>query len=213
MFSHKESCPQCGSKDNVAVHTDGYKKCFTPQCGYYEYGNSDNKSMRKNISKTISDMEVVDIRARGLTARSCEKYGYSRGTYGNDPAHIMEYRDITDSSVTRYKIRTPDLKGQWTGKKITPQLYGQHVFQEGGKWLIITEGEIDAISAYQMFDSKYAAVSIPNGLQAALHDVKNNFKFVNSFEKVVICFDNEPDAQRKAQEVATIFPLDRKSVV
>lgn len=29
-----ESCPNCGSRDNVGVYSDGHKWCFTP-CGYY----------------------------------------------------------------------------------------------------------------------------------------------------------------------------------
>ena len=47
-FSHHEPCPKCGSKDNVAVYTDGGKHCFG--CGYHISGkwslNVDNMQQR-----------------------------------------------------------------------------------------------------------------------------------------------------------------------
>lgn len=207
-FLHKAACPKCGSKDNLAVYDNGYVSCFGANCDYFSYGdNPPPKTSTIRVTKPMtltSEIKINDLRSRGLNKNTCNHYQYGMTLFNGEAAHVMEYFDII-TGVKRHKLRTHDLKGQWVGPKITPQLFGQDKTQEGGKWLIITEGEIDAMSAHQMFGGKYAAVSIPNGLQAAVNDIKNNFKFVNSFEKVVISFDNEPDAQAKAKEVAQLL--------
>lgn len=212
-FLHKTSCPKCGSKDNLAVYDNGYKSCFGASCDYYTYGDNDQvdatsdepqQYKRIPMSGSTLQIKIQTLKSRGLSENTCSFYQYGLTSFHGEAAHIMEYFDLL-TGTKRLKLRTADLKGQWSGPKITPQLFGQDKIKEGGKWLIITEGEIDAMSAYQMFGGKYAAVSIPNGVQSAVHDIKNNFKFVNSFEKVVISFDNEPAAQEKAREAAKLL--------
>lgn len=210
------ACPKCGSNNNLAIYDDGYSKCFGADCGYYAYGDQEvhvtqQEFQPKVNSMKLQDITIKEIKARGLSKHTCEYYNYGTSVYGGVPCHVMEYNDIL-MGASRKKLRTAELKGQWVGNKITPQLFGQNKFQDNGKWLIITEGEIDAMSAYQMFEGKYAAVSVPNGLQAAVNDIKNNFKFVNSFEKVIVCFDNEPDAQQKAVEVAQVLGFGKAFV-
>ena len=51
--------------------------------------------------------------------------------------------------VVAQKIRTKDKKFYWLGDKSKAGLYGQHLWGEGGKRLVITEGELDALSVSQ----------------------------------------------------------------
>jgi len=59
LFLHHEPCPQCGSRDNLGVWSDGHKWCFG--CNYYEPGGvesirsrmeqqSDRTSIRTGVS-------------------------------------------------------------------------------------------------------------------------------------------------------------------
>ena len=54
----------------------------------------------------------------------------------------------------------------------------------------MTEGEIDALSAYQMLGAKYPVVSVRNGAQSALKDCKANFEYLDSFNEIIFNFDN-----------------------
>ena len=38
----REACPECGSKDNVAVYADGGKYCYGATCTYRVNSNSGN---------------------------------------------------------------------------------------------------------------------------------------------------------------------------
>ena len=46
-FKHHESCPKCGSKDNLGVWTDGHKFCFG--CKYYVPPPDSINNMRTKI--------------------------------------------------------------------------------------------------------------------------------------------------------------------
>ena len=71
--------------------------------------------------------------------------------------------------------------------------------------MTICEGELDALSAYQMMGSKWPAVSIRNGAASALKDCKANYEYINSFETVVLCFDADEPGIKAANEVAELF--------
>ena len=61
----------------------------------------------------------------------------------------------------------------WVEGNITEAtLFGQNLFTGGGKYITITEGEVDAMSAYELLGSKWACVSIKTG-QVALRDCKS----------------------------------------
>ena len=84
------------------------------------------------------------------------------------------------------------------------KLFGQQLLQGGGPILTITEGECDAMAIYQMQGSKYAAVSVNNGVQS-LNEIKANLEFIESFKEVFICYDNEPKAREAARKVADLI--------
>jgi hypothetical protein len=70
-------------------------------------------------------------------------------------------------------------------------LFGQNVFNQGGKYITVCEGELDAMSAYELLGSKWPVVSIKNGAASALKNCKQSFDYLNKFDTVVVCFDND----------------------
>lgn len=58
-FSHHESCPRCGSKDNLGVWSDGHKWCF----GCHYYVGPDGQAILKEWTprkiKAVEDHHVV----------------------------------------------------------------------------------------------------------------------------------------------------------
>jgi twinkle protein len=91
-------------------------------------------------------------------------------------------------------------------------LFGQQLFPAGGKAITITEGEEDCLSAYQMVKAHYgsafdpAVVSIRSGASAAERDCKDCWEYINSFAKIVICFDGDAPGREAAEKVAKLFP-------
>jgi twinkle protein len=76
-------------------------------------------------------------------------------------------------------------------------MFAATLFKPGGKYLMICEGELDAMSAWQMMGGKYPCVSVKDGAQSLTNDVKKNFEYINSFEQIRICMDPD-DAGNEA---------------
>ena len=51
----------------------------------------------------------------------------------------------------------------------------------------------------------FPVVSIANGAQSAAKECKKHYEFLDNFEKIVICFDNDDVGRKAAKEVAEIF--------
>jgi len=84
-------------------------------------------------------------------------------------------------------------------------LFGQNKFTPGGRAITITEGEFDALACYQLTGSRYPVVSIRNGATSALKDCRASFEYLDSFDKIVICFDNDEPGRVAANQVAELF--------
>jgi twinkle protein len=92
-------------------------------------------------------------------------------------------------------------------------LFGQHLFTKASaKYLTITEGEYDAMSAYEMMGSKWPVVSVLNGTGSAVQDIRRNWEYVNSFENVVLSFDSDEIGVKTAKLVANMFPAGKVKI-
>lgn len=86
------------------------------------------------------------------------------------------------------------------------ELFGADKFNAGSaKSVTITEGELDAMSAYQMLGSKYPVVSLPSATPSNKIFEKTK-DWLGSFEKIYLSFDNDGKAEGVAQKLANIFP-------
>src|SRR5574343_361461 len=136
-----------------------------------------------------------------------------RAVYG--PPRAIPERDITAETARFYNIgvdgdkitfpypagykrRSLEEKKFWTEGALSG-LFGQDKFNAGGRFVTITEGEFDALAAFQMFGSKYPVVSVKSA-STALKDCQAAFEWLDSFNSVVICFDSdEPGRQAAAK--------------
>ena len=86
------------------------------------------------------------------------------GMDGEDPVQIANYR-ARDGKTVAQKIRYANKRFKVRGELIG--LYGQHLWMDGGRRVVVTEGEIDALSVSQALGNRYPVVSVPNGAGAA----------------------------------------------
>jgi twinkle protein len=195
------ACEHCGSSDANALYTDGHTHCF--KCGTTTNGHEPMETTYQQPKKVtvLLTGDVAAIADRGISWNTCEAYKVMQ-TNGK---HIYPYFD-KDGKYVAQKIRDVEakdfaVKGQW-GDAV---LFGAQLFPKGGKYVTLVEGELDALAAYQMTGSKWPVVSIRNGAQGALKDAKANYDYLNSFENIVVCFDNDEPGRKAAGEVAELF--------
>ena len=199
--------PDCGSSDGAAINQDGSIKCFAcggffpPSNGFKTFDSTPPLITPKKLITEPSDGFYAGFSARRITQATAEAFGVLQNSGGKV---YFPYYDKSCSLVA-YKERTPDKQFYADGNIKEATLFGQRLFTKGGKFVTIVEGEMDAMAAYQMLGSKYPVVSIKSGAQAALRDCKANFDWLDSFDKVVIAFDNDEPGKKAAQEVAELF--------
>lgn len=199
-----QQCDKCGSSDALAVNEDGSTKCFS--CDSYSR-NGPRREVR--VDTSFIQGKAQPIARRSLTLETCQKWGYHTGIYNGEPVQIANYKSRSGKLVGQ-KIRTADkqffIKGELLG------LYGQHLWKDGGKRVIVTEGEIDALSVSQAFGNKWPVASVPNGTGGAKKYVSQAIDWLESFEKVIFCFDNDEPGRKGAAECAALLTPGKASI-
>ena len=200
-------CPKCGSSDAKVKHAEGYSYCFSCETRFGEEDDMNNVTPMPVDNKPIVKQGMFsDIIERKINKETAEKYNTKVTKEGTvTTKHIYEYYDVNGSHVAN-KIRNTATKQMWTEGSIQEAtLFGQNLFSSGGKYVTITEGEVDAMSAYQLMGSKWASVSIKTGAGGALRDCKSAFEYLDSFENIIICFDMDEQGRKAANKVAQLF--------
>jgi twinkle protein len=212
----REPCPDCGSRDNLTRYDDGHAYCFTPGCGRYEPGDGDTQHQpRRPVSKDLLPLgEVREIKSRGLTEKTCQRWGYTIGTFGGETVQIATYRG-DDGQIIGQKVRFKNkARGFPTlGENLAEQLYGKHLCRSGGRRIIITEGEIDAMTVDQVLGYKWQVVSLPLGAGSARKALAANLEWLNTFEQVVLCFDMDEPGREAVESITSLFPPGKLAVV
>lgn len=102
--------------------------------------------------------------------------------------------------------------------RATHKLLGQTKFSGGGKFLVITEGCEDALAYYKALSNnekgyETPVVSITSGSSAAAKQIKANYEWVTSFEKVFIAFDNDEAGEKATEEVARLLKPQQAYII
>lgn len=198
----KESCPSCGSRDNLARYTDGHGYCFG--CGHYEHGDAGKGVDAKPAPSDPIKGEYRPLLTRKIDEETCKKWGYSVGEFNGKTVQIATYRD-EDGRPVAQKVRFANKEFTTLGDFKNAGLYGQHLWRDGGKMVVVTEGEIDALSVSQLQKNKWPVVSVPNGAQGAKKSLQKNIEWLEKFESVVLMFDNDEAGQKAIAECAPLF--------
>jgi len=210
-FVQHESCPSCGSGDNLARYSDGHAVCFSAGCNHYEHGDGSTKEIkRKPLEMTGVSGPIPN---RKISQETCEKFNVTLeyGVDGSITKHHYPY--YKDNEVVGSKVRTVKSKDFYaTGSMSEAGLFGEHLFQQGGKAITIVEGELDALAVSEMFNNQWPVVSIKNGAQSAVKDIKKSLEFLESFDSVVICFDQDSAGKEATQNVLDLFSPNKAKV-
>ena len=220
---HKLPCPSCGGSDPVSMNEDKSAHCFSCAAHFTNYVDAcDGKIMDTNpkpkVSNTFLNTYTGSFGAltdRCISEDTAKKYGV-RHVVGADnkvSQHIYPY--FNGNEVVGTKTRFVDNKNfAFAGTYEGTGLFGEQLFRNtGGKYLTIVEGECDAMAAYELMQSKWACVSLKRGAAGAVKDVRESIEFIESFENVVICFDNDKAGIDAAKNVARILKPGKAKIV
>lgn len=205
-FLHREVCPSCGSKDNLARYDDGHAFCFSMDCDHYEPPNDGENYVKPTQKKTdFSPItgEIKALRKRKIREETCSKYGYRIIQFKGDVAQACDIR-LQDGTLVGQKIRTKDKDFPLIGSMDKKPLIGMHLFS-GGRKIVITEGEIDMLTMSQVQSNKFPVVSIPNGCAGAKKTIAANLEYLANFQEIIICFDMDDVGQKAANECADLL--------
>lgn len=214
--THHEPCPNCRSEgrdkhgDNLAVYGDGHSYCFA--CGFRPHGlrpDIQSTPIEREVERTTLSLKRGEYQAipeRGLTKDACTLYKYQVSS----GIHIANY--LRDGHPVAQKLRAPGKKWQMVGSMGDKSiLFGSHTLRGEGKMVVVTEGEIDAISAYQAMGT-WPVVSIPTGSKGAAKAIKDNLELLLAYETIVLCFDMDEHGRSAVEACVDLFPPGRVKV-
>lgn len=212
-FVHHEPCPKCGSSNALARYSDGHAHCF--KCSAYEPGEGSDyqpKERRMAAEGLIEGLVPKALVARKISEETCQKWRYAIGIHNGKTVQIANYCDDTGHTVAQ-KVRGADKSFFVTGdlKAATP-LYGQWLWRDKGKKVVITEGEIDALTVSQLQGNKWPVVSVPNGAHGAAKAIAAALEWLMNFEQVVFMFDMDAPGREAAEECAALLPPGRAAI-
>lgn len=220
----------CGSSDGRAVYRkpngtiDSYcwscvtyfKPSDTPESGIIQAETASEAHMNKETVGDISTYPFKELIDRAISKEVAEYYGVRVGfDEGSGEVEYHYYPYYRDGQLVAYKSRdVADKKFNAIGSmKGGTELFGQQLIS-GGKMVVVTEGECDAMSAYQLFRAKgknYKVVSLPSGANTT--GIKHNLEWLETFQTVVLCFDNDKAGQKAAKCAAELLSPGKAKIM
>jgi twinkle protein len=226
FIKHKLPCPDCSSSDAVSLNENGSAKCFSCNTFFPNYDGiikggtvvnmtNQSKSKSDNTFLTSYTGSYGALTDRSISEKTATKYGVKivKDRNNNVAQHIYPF--FNGSEVVGTKTRYVDNKNfSCNGTFEGTGLFGEQLHgNTGGKYLTITEGECDAMAVDELFQGKWAVVSVKRGASSAVKDVRESIEFVESFDNVVLCFDNDKAGKEAAKAVAKILKPNKTRIM
>lgn len=203
----KIECPKCRHTEFSINLENGTYKCFRAKnCGiegnFIDFKKLHGDDPFHNINKKEIDFKIKyqDINSeineyfakRGISEKTLKYFpvGYDNGI-------VFLYKK--EGKLVGAKYRNLEFEKEkrkfWKKEGSKSVLFNQDNIKS--KELIICEGEIDCIS---LKEYGLDAVSIPSGVED-LGWIANDFDFLEKFEKIYLCFDNDEAGKKNIPEI------------
>ena len=196
-FVRHTACENCGSSDAKSEYTDGHTYCFvchtrTPGTGE----NHHNHEMSTNVQLKGS---AVRLQRRGISEATNQKYKIFRD------GELLRFHYFTSDGILQgAKVKTKQKDFYYEGNS-TDTLFGQHLFPNSGKRIIVYEGELDAASGYEAMTG-WPHVSLPHGAASAKKDIQKQYDLFQGYEEIVLFFDGDEAGRKAAEDAASVLP-------
>ena len=218
---HKLPCPKCGGSDPVSMNEDKSAHCFSCETHFVNYPEAckgkivEVEFKPKNTFLNTYTGSFGALTDRDISEATAKKYSVRRIVNPSNQVTQHIYPFFNGNEIVGTKTRFVDNKNfSFAGTYEGTGLFGEQLFRNtGGKYLTITEGECDAMACYELMQSKWACVSLKRGAAGAVKDIRESIEFVESFENVVLCFDNDKAGREAARNVARILKPGKAKIM
>lgn len=195
-----QACPCGESSDAYAERENGSGYCFSCLRNF----PSPDEFGKVPVGRTVP-ISLQSVTLRGHSKYSEDFYGVLTAVTEDGPPVKRVY---TYPSGWK-KVRDIEDKGFYSLGDTKPELFGSDKFSAGSSRVItIVEGEEDAVSVFEILGRKYPVVSVRNA-GSAKSDCIAQREYVNSFEKIVLCFDSDDPGRRAAAAVAGLWDFNK----
>lgn len=179
--AHENRCGVTGSwHDFQRMHNDEPMPLDSTD-SIKQFKRKEYKLPRSKSFKTPIGTAMVFLKGRGFTDEIIKKYKIAQTEDGKEIA-IPYYKNGT---LVNIKYRTVDEKGFKQEKDAEPTLWNRDSIPPDADYLIITEGEFDALALCQY---GIEAVSIPGG-SSNMEWIETEWEWLNRFKNIYLCFD------------------------
>ena len=198
-FLRHEPCPDCGSSDALSVYSDGHTFCFS--CQTHTRSNNDDSSMY--VSGTSDGFRIQGypqrLNKRRISDSTCKRFQITV-----DRGELRFHYFDRNGKVIGAKVKTKDKQFRYEGDT-DGRFFGQHLWTTFNKRLVITEGELDAASCSET-QPGWPVVSLPTGAAGAKRAVQQNLEWLQSWDEIVLFFDNDEAGRKATEEAASLLP-------
>ena len=193
---------------------------------------SEETQVVKSTKPVITEEKAKEIKEetsiqgkgfRGLKDEYTKQFGV-RYSYSEETGEVIEqYYPVTqENTLTGYKIREVPKNFRSIGRTGADcELFGQFKFNRGGKYVLLVEGELCQLSAYQMLaeynknrgsDFETAVVSPTIGANAQ-KQVAAQYKFFDSFDQIIIAMDNDEAGKKAEEKLVKVLPKGKVKIM
>lgn len=163
---------------------------------------------RLSVEDIRDSLPIKGFIERKIKKTTCEFFDVKVefDSNGDIEAHYYPY------SNGGYKCRRLPKQFSWVGNP--NGLFGREKFNGGGKRLVITEGELDALSVAQANVEKYGkiypVISIPSA--AAVNELLEHRDWIRSFQEVILALDNDKAGKEATEKAIRIIGIDKVKI-
>ncbi len=220
-----QPCPLegCGSHDAVTIYEDGTGFFFSckgfikpsefkmeiPKVPLPKIPKKNTDSFRTVYTvDSINKLRSLQIPDRKISKQVCEFFGV-KASFKDDGSVASYFYPYGDDA---YKQRELPKNFTWIGK--SSGLFGKERFSGGGKRLIITEGEVDALSIAEASMFKYSKIYPVVSLSSSVmtKSLIEEREWIRSFGEVIIFFDDDDAGKKATEEAIKIIGIDKVKI-
>ena len=208
--------------DLVSRKFPSWKEAFTEArriCGLHDLKpvvSSARPTVTLDSSTALGSMRGTEamkyLQDRGLSENVLRKYGvrsHKRYSGVNEDFWAVKFHDADDNYVMLKStgvLRQDGKKDIWS-TKAWHTLWGWKNVTDNDRSILITEGEIDAMSWDQM-DVGMPCLSVPSGV-SNLGWIDNDYEALSRVENIYVAMDNDEAGQRSSKAIAKRLGLQR----
>lgn len=224
-FIEKGPCPACDSSDANALYDDGHTHCFSCGADGQKDGTEPKQAaLKKDTAPLLEHGDSKDWGSRKISKETMDHFGVTfrdakwRGEQEPRQILIFPYYDENGREVFQ-KLRAFPKDFAARGEMDRAMPFGFKEFAKAGRMVVITEGEVDAMSLAEIQKCKFPVWSIPCGADSEFDKQGNKLKnpgakirkyfasikhLLDGFETVVLMFDADEQGRFSAKCAAEV---------